>query len=234
MSQPDLLLPLQDTNKVLAISRILVAWQPLGLAMGVYDMCSRYLQEREQFGVPLASFQASPLCQAVDRASDCCNVFAACLASVQGKAVGSNVEQRYLLLEYSSSAFQAVCWAVLMPALPYAASLCLAHCAQRCAGCLISSCCRDLLMLLSKLKHKEVGLHVAMLPGVEYRAVLWLKPSIMLQCMSDSILLLQRPNRLHIDSNLSIHASVWCCSWARSAWLGCWATSTPCSSWCTA
>eukprot|EP00891_Asterochloris_glomerata_P004595 jgi/Astpho2/4595/Aster-00172 len=53
----------QDTNKVLAISRILVAWQPLGLAMGVYDMCSRYLQEREQFGVPLASFQASPLGQ---------------------------------------------------------------------------------------------------------------------------------------------------------------------------
>ena len=35
---------------MLAISRILVAWQPLGLAMGVYDMCSRYLQEREQFG----------------------------------------------------------------------------------------------------------------------------------------------------------------------------------------
>ena len=70
---------------MLAISRILVAWQPLGLAMGVYDMCSRYLQEREQFGVPLASFQASPLCQAapsrpvhqaVDRSSDCCNVCA--------------------------------------------------------------------------------------------------------------------------------------------------------------
>ena len=61
---------------MLAISRILVAWQPLGLAMGVYDMCSRYLQEREQFGVSLASFQASPLCQAMDRSSDCCKVLA--------------------------------------------------------------------------------------------------------------------------------------------------------------
>eukprot|EP00850_Spirogloea_muscicola_P003662 SM000015S01162 [mRNA] locus=s15:154557:158824:+ [translate_table: standard] len=46
-----------DTNKVLAISRIMVAWQPIGIAMGVYDMCHRYLQEREQFGVPLASMQ---------------------------------------------------------------------------------------------------------------------------------------------------------------------------------
>ena len=51
------LLPLQDTNKVLAISRIMVAWQPLGLAMGTYDMCNRYLQQRQQFGSPLAAFQ---------------------------------------------------------------------------------------------------------------------------------------------------------------------------------
>lgn len=47
----------QDTNKVLAISRIMVAWQPLGLAMGCYDMCNRYLQQRHQFGSPLAAFQ---------------------------------------------------------------------------------------------------------------------------------------------------------------------------------
>ena len=48
---------MQDTNKVLAISRIMVAWQPLGLAMGTYDMCNRYLQQRQQFGSPLAAFQ---------------------------------------------------------------------------------------------------------------------------------------------------------------------------------
>lgn len=47
----------KDTNKVLAISRVMVAWQPVGVCMGVYDMCARYLKEREQFGVPLASFQ---------------------------------------------------------------------------------------------------------------------------------------------------------------------------------
>eukprot|EP00271_Cylindrocystis_brebissonii_P011502 TRINITY_DN29343_c0_g1_i1.p1 TRINITY_DN29343_c0_g1~~TRINITY_DN29343_c0_g1_i1.p1 ORF type:complete len:480 (+),score=93.08 TRINITY_DN29343_c0_g1_i1:465-1904(+) len=45
----------QDTAKVLAISRIMVAWQPVGMAMGVYDMCRRYLSERQQFGAPLSA-----------------------------------------------------------------------------------------------------------------------------------------------------------------------------------
>lgn len=35
----------------------MVAWQPVGVAMGVYDMAVRYLGEREQFGTPLAAFQ---------------------------------------------------------------------------------------------------------------------------------------------------------------------------------
>ncbi|KAL6077641.1 Acyl-coenzyme A oxidase 4, peroxisomal [Balamuthia mandrillaris] len=43
--------------RVLAVSRIMVAWQPVGMAMGIYDNCLKYLKEREQFGVPLASFQ---------------------------------------------------------------------------------------------------------------------------------------------------------------------------------
>ncbi|XP_045798445.1 acyl-coenzyme A oxidase 4, peroxisomal-like [Trifolium pratense] len=47
----------QDTNKVLAVSRVMVAWQPIGISMGIYDMCHRYLKERKQFGAPLASFQ---------------------------------------------------------------------------------------------------------------------------------------------------------------------------------
>lgn len=42
---------------MLAISRIMVAWQPVGLCMGVYDMCVRYLKERRQFQAPLAAFQ---------------------------------------------------------------------------------------------------------------------------------------------------------------------------------
>ncbi|KAH1242095.1 Acyl-coenzyme A oxidase 4, peroxisomal [Glycine max] len=49
----------QDTNKVLAVSRVMVAWQPIGLSMGIYDMCHRYLKERKQFGAPLAAFQIS-------------------------------------------------------------------------------------------------------------------------------------------------------------------------------
>ena len=46
----------EDTNKVLGVSRVMVAWQPIGIAMSVYDMCHRYLQERKQFGVSLNSF----------------------------------------------------------------------------------------------------------------------------------------------------------------------------------
>ncbi|GJN37410.1 hypothetical protein PR202_gb26362 [Eleusine coracana subsp. coracana] len=47
----------QDISKVLAISRIMVAWQPIGISMGVFDVCHRYLKERKQFGAPLAAFQ---------------------------------------------------------------------------------------------------------------------------------------------------------------------------------
>lgn len=45
-------LPDQDTNKVLAISRIMVAWQPVGIACGVFDMCKRYVGE---YHLPLQS-----------------------------------------------------------------------------------------------------------------------------------------------------------------------------------
>ncbi|KAF9596452.1 hypothetical protein IFM89_011281 [Coptis chinensis] len=44
-------------QQVLAVSRVMVAWQPIGISMGVYDMCLRYLKERKQFGAPLAAFQ---------------------------------------------------------------------------------------------------------------------------------------------------------------------------------
>ena len=35
----------------------MVAWQPVGICMGVYDMCVRYSKERQQFGRPIAAFQ---------------------------------------------------------------------------------------------------------------------------------------------------------------------------------
>lgn len=47
----------KDTNKVLAVSRIMVAWQPVGMAMGAYDMAARYVKQRRQFGSQLAAFQ---------------------------------------------------------------------------------------------------------------------------------------------------------------------------------
>ncbi|KAL3683733.1 hypothetical protein R1sor_001755 [Riccia sorocarpa] len=47
----------QGTNEVLAVSRVIVAWLPIGIAMGVYDVCLRYLKERKQFGAPLTAFQ---------------------------------------------------------------------------------------------------------------------------------------------------------------------------------
>lgn len=46
-----------DTAGVLAMSRCMVAWQPVGLVTGVYDMVLRYTSQRRQFGAPLASFQ---------------------------------------------------------------------------------------------------------------------------------------------------------------------------------
>ena len=47
----------RDTNKVLMMSRIMVAWQPVGLAFGCYDAAKRYVLERRQFGAPLGSYQ---------------------------------------------------------------------------------------------------------------------------------------------------------------------------------
>lgn len=46
-----------DTNKILAVSRVMVAWQPVGLAMGAYDVAARYCAQRKQFGAPLGAFQ---------------------------------------------------------------------------------------------------------------------------------------------------------------------------------
>lgn len=46
-----------DAATMLAMSRCLVAWQPVGLVCGVYDMVLRYTSQRVQFGAPLASFQ---------------------------------------------------------------------------------------------------------------------------------------------------------------------------------
>lgn len=44
-------------NRVLAVSRILVAWMPVGISMGIYDNALAYVKSRKQFGVPLANFQ---------------------------------------------------------------------------------------------------------------------------------------------------------------------------------
>ncbi|XP_066392541.1 acyl-coenzyme A oxidase 4, peroxisomal-like [Miscanthus floridulus] len=47
----------QDLVDALSVARIMVAWVSIGIAMGVYDACLRYLLERKQFGAPLAAFQ---------------------------------------------------------------------------------------------------------------------------------------------------------------------------------
>lgn len=30
------------SKQILAVSRVMVAWQPIGISMGIYDMCHRY------------------------------------------------------------------------------------------------------------------------------------------------------------------------------------------------
>ncbi|MDQ6751883.1 MAG: acyl-CoA dehydrogenase family protein [Actinomycetota bacterium] len=47
----------RDTNKVLKVTRLGVAWQAVGQQMAAFDVARRYAVERHQFGRPLASFQ---------------------------------------------------------------------------------------------------------------------------------------------------------------------------------
>lgn len=44
-------------GRVLMTSRVIVAWQPVGVAMGIFDHCLQYLKQRKQFNAPLAAFQ---------------------------------------------------------------------------------------------------------------------------------------------------------------------------------
>lgn len=47
----------RDTNKVLKVTRLSVAWQAVGQQLAAFDVARRYAVEREQFGRPIASFQ---------------------------------------------------------------------------------------------------------------------------------------------------------------------------------
>jgi glutaryl-CoA dehydrogenase len=47
----------RDTNKVLKVTRLSVAWQAVGQQLAAFDVARRYAVERFQFGRPLASFQ---------------------------------------------------------------------------------------------------------------------------------------------------------------------------------
>ncbi|WP_394942044.1 acyl-CoA dehydrogenase family protein [Psychromicrobium sp. YIM B11713] len=47
----------RDTNKVLKVTRLAVAWQAVGQQLATFDVARRYAVERIQFGRPLASFQ---------------------------------------------------------------------------------------------------------------------------------------------------------------------------------
>ena len=48
---------LGDATATLAASRMMVTWQPVGAAWGLYDVCLAYLSERGQFGRPLVASQ---------------------------------------------------------------------------------------------------------------------------------------------------------------------------------
>lgn len=47
----------RDTNKVLKVTRLAVAWQAVGQQLAAFDVARRYAVERHQFGRPIASFQ---------------------------------------------------------------------------------------------------------------------------------------------------------------------------------
>ncbi|KAJ4704419.1 Acyl-coenzyme A oxidase 4, peroxisomal [Melia azedarach] len=50
----------QDTNIPLSVSRVMVAWQTIGISMGVYDMCHRYVMERETIWSTVGSISDNP------------------------------------------------------------------------------------------------------------------------------------------------------------------------------
>ena len=47
----------RDTAAVLRMTRVSVAWQAVGCAMGAYELALAYAKQREQFGRPIARFQ---------------------------------------------------------------------------------------------------------------------------------------------------------------------------------
>jgi acyl-CoA oxidase len=47
----------KGTGAILKHSRVYVLWIAFGIAMGVYDNTIKYIMNRKQFGVPIASFQ---------------------------------------------------------------------------------------------------------------------------------------------------------------------------------
>ncbi|MBT2536829.1 acyl-CoA dehydrogenase family protein [Arthrobacter sp. ISL-69] len=47
----------RDTNRVLKVTRLAVAWQAVGQQLAAFDVARRYAVERSQFGRPIASFQ---------------------------------------------------------------------------------------------------------------------------------------------------------------------------------
>ncbi|EMY32556.1 acyl-CoA dehydrogenase domain-containing protein [Arthrobacter crystallopoietes BAB-32] len=47
----------KDTNKVLKVTRLAVAWQAVGQQLAAFDVARNYSLQRQQFGKPLASFQ---------------------------------------------------------------------------------------------------------------------------------------------------------------------------------
>lgn len=47
----------RDTATVLRLTRLEVAWQAIGIAVGAYEHALRYAREREQFGKPIAAHQ---------------------------------------------------------------------------------------------------------------------------------------------------------------------------------
>ena len=45
------------TNVVLKHSRLIVAWTALGIVLGCYDNCVKYLNDRKQFGINISGYQ---------------------------------------------------------------------------------------------------------------------------------------------------------------------------------
>ena len=98
----------KQAMKVLDGGRISIAALSLGVARGAYDSAVAYAKEREQFGKPIASFQAIGF-KLADMATECEAAELLCMQAADLKNRGENVTKKSAFAKYYASEVSVRC-----------------------------------------------------------------------------------------------------------------------------